>query len=103
MPAKPHDYPSARDLMDALRFLPEEGQIWLGEQRMLLLSLQASAFFRNELVTTLGIERARGVFIRLGYYSGLQDAELGDALRGKALGLRDSFLAGPQLDRKSVV
>lgn len=97
MPAKPHDYPSARDLMDALRFLPEEGQIWLGEQRMLLMSLQASAFFRNELVTTLGIERARGVFIRLGYYSGLQDAELGEALRGKQLGLRDSFLAGPQL------
>jgi DNA-binding NtrC family response regulator/predicted hydrocarbon binding protein len=91
------DYPSARDLMDALRFLPEEGQIWLGEQRMLLMSLQASAFFRSELVTTLGVERARGVFIRLGYYSGLQDAELGEALRGKALGLRDSFLAGPQL------
>ena len=68
MPATPNDYPSARDLMDALRFLPEEGQIWLGEQRMLLMSLQASAFFRNELVTTLGIERARGVFIRLGYY-----------------------------------
>ncbi|WP_416139305.1 sigma 54-interacting transcriptional regulator [Halomonas sp. HK25] len=90
-------YPSARDLMDALRFLPEEGQIWLGEQRMLLMSLQASAFFRSELVTTLGIERARGVFIRLGYYSGLQDAELGESLRGERLGLRESFLAGPQL------
>jgi DNA-binding NtrC family response regulator len=90
-------YPSARDLMDALRFLPEEGQIWLGEQRMLLMSLQASAFFRSELVTTLGVERARGVFIRLGYYSGLQDAELGESLRGERLGLRESFLAGPQL------
>ncbi|MGJ7459322.1 sigma 54-interacting transcriptional regulator [Halomonas sp. RA08-2] len=90
-------YPSARDLMDALRFLPEEGQVWLGEQRMLLMSLQASAFFRNELATTLGIERARGLFIRLGYYSGLQDAELGESLRGEHLGLRESFLAGPQL------
>jgi len=97
MSSSTHDYPSARDLMDALRFLPEEGQIWLGEQRMLLMSLQASAFFRNELVTTLGVERARGVFIRLGYYSGLQDAELGEALRGKQLGLHESFLAGPQL------
>ncbi|BBI64847.1 hypothetical protein HSBAA_61530 [Vreelandella sulfidaeris] len=52
------DYPNARDLMDALRFLPEEGQIWLGEQRMLLMPLAASAFFRNELITTLGMERA---------------------------------------------
>ncbi|MDY7114751.1 sigma 54-interacting transcriptional regulator [Halomonas sp. SSL-5] len=97
MPSSTPQYPSARDLMDALRFLPEEGQIWLGEQRMILMSLQASAFFRNELVTTLGAERARGVFIRLGYYSGLQDAELGESLRGERLGLRDSFLAGPQL------
>ncbi|SDO80700.1 regulatory protein, Fis family [Halomonas shengliensis] len=97
MPSSTPQYPSARDLMDALRFLPEEGQVWLGEQRMLLMSIQASAFFRNELVTTLGMERARGVFIRLGYYSGLQDAELGESLRGERLGLRDSFLAGPQL------
>src|SRR5690554_1202972 len=97
MPAKPHDYPSPRDLMDALRFLPEEGQVWLGEQRMLLMSLQASAFSRSELVTTLGVERARGLFIRLGYLSGLQDAELGESLRGERLGLRESFLAGPQL------
>ncbi|MDR5903365.1 sigma-54-dependent Fis family transcriptional regulator [Halomonas icarae] len=97
MTASTPQYPSARDLMDALRFLPEEGQVWLGEQRMLLMSLQASAFFRNELVSTLGAERARGVFIRLGYYSGLQDAELGESLRGRQLGLHDSFLAGPQL------
>lgn len=91
------DYPNARDLMDALRFLPEEGQIWLGEQRMLLMPLAASAFFRNELITTLGRERARGLFMRLGYYSGLMDAELGAALRGERLGLEESFLAGPQL------
>ena len=91
------DYPSVRDLMDALRFLPEEGQVWLGEQRMLLVSLQASAFFRNELIATLGVERARGLFIRLGYFSGLQDAGLGEALRGERLGVRESFLAGPQL------
>src|SRR5690554_2406942 len=97
MPANSHDYPSARDLMDALRFLPEEGQVWLGEQRMLLMSHQSSAYFRSELVTILGVERARGIFIRLGYFSGLQDAELGESLRGKRLGLRESFLAGPQL------
>nr|WP_290698235.1 sigma-54-dependent Fis family transcriptional regulator [Halomonas sp. UBA3074] len=91
------DYPNARDLMDALRFLPEEGQIWLGEQRMLLMPLAASAFFRNELITTLGMERARGIFMRLGYYSGLMDAELGASLRGERLGLEESFLAGPQI------
>ncbi|GEK48222.1 sigma-54-dependent Fis family transcriptional regulator [Bisbaumannia pacifica] len=90
-------YPNARDLMDALRFLPEEGQIWLGEQRMLLMPLQASSFFRNELVTTLGMERAKGFFMRLGYYSGLMDAELGKSLRGGEEKLEESYLAGPQL------
>ncbi|WP_277815006.1 sigma-54-dependent Fis family transcriptional regulator [Vreelandella salicampi] len=69
----------------------------MGEQRMLLMPLAASTFFRNELITTLGIERARGLFMRLGYYSGLMDAELGEELRGKHLGLEESFLAGPQL------
>lgn len=97
MPFEPPDYPSARDLMDALRFLPEQGQVWLGEQRMLLMPLQASTFFRNELIATLGMERARGLFMRLGYYSGLQDAELGEALRGKRDNLEESYLAGPQL------
>ncbi|MDI5890326.1 sigma-54-dependent Fis family transcriptional regulator [Halomonas rhizosphaerae] len=97
MSASPPDYPSARDLMDALRFLPEEGQIWLGEQRMLLMPLAASSFFRNELVTTLGMERARGLFMRLGYHSGLMDAELGRSLRGDDQALEESYLAGPQL------
>ncbi|QOR40362.1 sigma 54-interacting transcriptional regulator [Billgrantia diversa] len=96
MPSIPR-YPSARDLMDALRFLPEEGQIWLGEQRMLLMPLAASAFFRNELIHTLGMKRARGIFMRLGYYSGLTDAELGHKLRGGEEELEESYLAGPQL------
>lgn len=91
------DYPSARDLMDALRFLPEEGQIWLGEQRMLLMPVAASGFFRNELIKTLGVERARGLFMRLGYYSGALDAELSESLRGEHLSLEERFLAGPQL------
>ncbi|SFI16374.1 V4R domain-containing protein [Modicisalibacter xianhensis] len=64
---------------------------------MLLMPLQASSFFREELVTNLGIERAKGIFMRLGYYSGLQDAELGDALRDRTQRLEESYLAGPQL------
>lgn len=91
------DYPSARDLMDALRFLPEQGQVWLGEQRMLVMPVAASSFFRNELIKTLGAERAKGLFMRLGYYSGSMDAELGESLRGQALSLEEQFFAGPQL------
>ncbi|WP_123630816.1 sigma-54-dependent Fis family transcriptional regulator [Salinisphaera orenii] len=90
-------YPSTRDLVQALRFLPEEGQIWLGEQRMLLMPLQASAFFREELVRHLGMERAKGLFMRLGYHAGLRDAELGHTLRDRPEQLEESYFAGPQL------
>ena len=97
MPFTVPDYPNARDLVDALRFLPDEGQIWLGEQRMLLIPLAASSFFRNELIHTLGMERARGLFMQLGYYSGLMDAELGMSLRSSGETLEEIYLAGPQL------
>lgn len=85
-----------KDLTSLIHFQSTEGKIWLGEQRMLLLQVSAMANFRRELVNTLGIERAKGFFLRMGYQSGLKDAELAWKLRPNASEY-EMFLAGPQL------
>ncbi|MCQ4348125.1 sigma 54-interacting transcriptional regulator [Pseudomonas stutzeri] len=89
-------YPDIQDLSSQIRFVSQEGKIWLGEQRMLLMPLSALANFRREMVDLLGVERAKGFFLRLGYQSGLKDAELARKLRPDSSEL-DIFLAGPQL------
>ena len=89
-------YPDLQDLSNQIRFVSQEGKIWLGEQRMLLMPLSALANFRREMIDLLGIERAKGFFLRLGYQSGLKDAEMARKLRPDASEL-DIFLAGPQL------
>ncbi|HYQ39496.1 MAG TPA: sigma-54-dependent Fis family transcriptional regulator [Pseudomonas sp.] len=89
-------YPDIQDLSSQIRFLSQEGKIWLGEQRMLLMQLSALANFRRELIDLLGVERAKGFFLRMGYQSGLKDAELARKLRPDSSEL-DIFLAGPQL------
>lgn len=89
-------YADFKDLTSLIHFQSTEGKIWLGEQRMLLLQVSAMANFRREMVSTLGIERAKGFFLRMGYQSGLKDAELAWKLRPNASEY-DMFLAGPQL------
>lgn len=89
-------YADFKDLTSLIHFQSIEGKIWLGEQRMLLLQVSAMANFRREMVNTLGIERAKGFFLRMGYQSGLKDAELAWKLRPNASEY-DMFLAGPQL------
>ncbi|PTU78338.1 sigma-54-dependent Fis family transcriptional regulator [Pseudomonas indoloxydans] len=89
-------YADFKDLTSLIHFQSTEGKIWLGEQRMLLLQVSAMANFRREMVNILGIERAKGFFLRMGYQSGLKDAELAWKLRPNASEY-DMFLAGPQL------
>ncbi len=89
-------YADFKDLTSLIHFQSTKGKTWLGEQRMLLLQVSAMATFRRELVSTLGIERAKGLFLRMGYQSGLKDAELAWKLRPNASEY-EMFLAGPQL------
>ncbi|MDH1536980.1 sigma-54-dependent Fis family transcriptional regulator [Pseudomonas chengduensis] len=89
-------HPDFKDLTNLIHFQSMEGKIWLGEQRMLLLQVSAMASFRREMVNTLGIERAKGFFLRQGYQSGLKDAELARKLRPNASEV-GMFLTGPQL------
>ncbi|EYS97337.1 Fis family transcriptional regulator [Cupriavidus sp. SK-4] len=69
------------DLARRLRFAMEEGAIWLDEQRMILIHTAALGALRKELVDTLGMERARGLFMRMGFHSGMRDAEVARKLR----------------------
>ena len=71
-----HSAPSLRDLTECLFFSPGDGRIWLNDQRMLLMRNSTLGVLRKELISTLGIEKARGLLTRTGYASGVRDAEL---------------------------
>ncbi|WP_031319303.1 sigma-54-dependent Fis family transcriptional regulator [Pseudomonas fluorescens] len=89
-------FPTSRDLVSQISFDTDQGKIWMQEQRMLLVHSSLFANLRKELINTLGIPRARGLMMRLGYHSGWRDANLARTLRPD-LSTSDSFFAGPQL------
>jgi DNA-binding NtrC family response regulator/predicted hydrocarbon binding protein len=84
------------DLFERLTFRAEQGEIWLDQQRMLLLHLSAFASFRRELVDALGATAARGLLTRMGYAAGSRDAEFARRVRSDAK-LMDAFSVGPAL------
>ncbi len=89
----------ARDVADLsarVRFNPADGQVWLDDQRMLLIHLSSMTSLRKELVDSLGIEIARGLLTRMGYTSGARDAELARRVRPDE-SWHQAFLVGPQL------
>ncbi len=92
----PEPAPALTDLTERVRFLGTEGKIWLDEQRMLLVQAAVMASMRRELIEMLGVERAKGFFLRLGYQSGLKDAELARKLRPNGNPV-EMFFIGPQL------
>jgi len=84
------------DLRARVHFCAETGQIWLHEHRMLLVHAEAQASLRKELIDTLGMDRAQGLFTRMGYASGVRDAELA-RIRAQDSSDIDAFMTGPQL------
>ena len=87
---------AAEDLRARVHFCPETGQIWLHEHRMLLVHAEAQALLRKELIDSLGMDRARGLLTRMGYASGLRDAELART-RAENCSDLEAFMTGPQL------
>lgn len=87
--------PAMDDIQSLLRFESEEGRIWLGEERMVLLRSSEMRGLRRELIDSLGMERAKGLLIRMGYVAGQQDADAARRLRPDAT-LFDAFSVGPQ-------
>jgi DNA-binding NtrC family response regulator len=89
-------YPQNTDLRRLVRFSEEDGTIWLGENRMLLLHVTALAGLRKELMSSVGRDQARRVLTRMGYASGVRDADLARKIRGHQNPI-DAFVVGPQL------
>jgi len=83
------------DLRSRVHFSADTGQIWLHEHRMLLVHAEAQAALRKELIDTLGLHRARGSLLRMGYASGTRDAELSLSCGGTDD--LETFMAGPRL------
>ena len=53
-------------------------------------------YFAEELIETLGLDKARGLITRMGYNSGAHDADLARKLRGSGRPV-DAVFVGPQL------
>jgi len=84
------------DVRAQVHFCPSSGQIWLHEHRMLLVHAEAQGLLRKELIDSLGMDRARGLLTRMGYSSGLRDAELARR-RSQDCSDAQAFMIGPQL------
>jgi DNA-binding NtrC family response regulator len=84
------------DLRAALRLDADSGQIWLNEHRMLLVHAEAQALLRKELIDSLGMERAQGLLMRMGYASGQRDAELARTVAQRCNDV-EAFMTGPRL------
>lgn len=69
-------HPNLADISECLYFSPGDGRIWLQDQRVVLLHAEALGSMRREMVDSLGIKQARGLFTRAGYVSGARDAQL---------------------------
>jgi len=90
------NYPSDADLRRLLHFDAASGAIWLGDRRMVLLHTGAMSALRQDLIASVGPEHARRLLTRMGYASGLRDAEFAKKTRS-GLTLQQMFLVGPQL------
>jgi DNA-binding NtrC family response regulator/predicted hydrocarbon binding protein len=84
------------ELVSRLHFDTREGRIWLNDQRMVLLHNSALGVFRQELMETLGAEKARGLLTRMGYNCGAHDADLAHRFQGID-NADEAMFIGPQL------
>ncbi len=89
-------FPTSQDLVGQIRFDTKLGKVWMQEQRMLLVHSSLFETLRQELIPTLGIERTRGLLMRLGFHSGWRDAEMARTIRPD-LSAASALSAGPQL------
>ncbi len=89
-------YPKNVDLRRLVHFSAEDGTIWLGEHRMVLVHVAALSALRKELFQLAGPEQARRILTRMGYACGTRDAELARKIRGGQDPI-DAFVVGPQL------
>ena len=85
-----------RDVAREIRFSSDEGKVWLNEQRIILFSLAALGRFRKEVYDTIGPERCKAFFMRLGYQVGILDGELVRNMEHQGNDI-ERFMVGPTL------
>jgi DNA-binding NtrC family response regulator len=88
--------PTLNDLTEALHFAIGDGRIWLNDQRMVLMQSLVLGRLRAEIIDAFGIEKARAIFMRVGYIQGTRDAELIQK-RFPQEDLTHAFAAGPRV------
>jgi two-component system response regulator HydG len=88
--------PTFTDLAEALHFALGDGRIWLNDQRMVLMQSLVLGRLRAEIIDAFGIDRARAIFMRVGYMQGMRDAELIQK-RFPQEDLTHAFAAGPRV------
>ncbi len=84
------------DLIREFRFSPDDGRIWLGDARMVLVHSEALASLREELLDLLGQTQTRALLTHMGYTQGSVDARMARRVR-KNKNNFDAFKVGPQL------
>lgn len=92
----PNPAGNVADLLPLLRFAPDKGRIWVDTQRVMMVHHSTFASLRRELVDTLGFQNARGFMTRMGYSSGVRDAELAQKIKPHGA-VAPLFSLGPQL------
>ncbi|MEW5423463.1 sigma 54-interacting transcriptional regulator [Amorphus sp. 3PC139-8] len=68
--------PTFSELAECLHFALGDGRIWLNDQRMVLVQSLVLGRIKQEVINALGQERARSLFMRVGYMQGVKDAQL---------------------------
>ncbi len=82
-----------KDLESRLELVATEGRIWMDGQRMVMMHGESLWLLREELISSLGQETARGLLTRIGYASGCRDAAI--ALnRSSGLSLAELIMTG---------
>ncbi len=79
-----------------IAFSADQGKVWLNEQRVMLFSQTALGKFRKEVYDTIGEERCKAFFMRLGYQLGILDGELARSSDAE-MTMQDRFMLGPEL------
>jgi transcriptional regulator with GAF, ATPase, and Fis domain len=90
--------PNISDLFPSLHFNPNQGLIWLDDQRMVLFHMEDIGVLRQELIDSCGVEAARSFITRMGYASGGRAAKVAMKVRKPdSNSFLDTLYTGAQL------
>ncbi len=89
--------PQLRELVTQLRFSPDEGRIWMGSRRVVMLQAETFSALRQKLIETLGEEAAHDLVSRIYFDAGQRDAEDVIKAAGASASLKDLLNMGGML------